>query len=154
MNVDKVGGGVQLSGNICITPDLMFFCQGVYGKGIGSYIQDLYGEGMDLVPSADGTTLDAVRIWGASGGLQYTFSPKVYSSATYSHVRTYAERYEGGSTLWNDQYRYAQYAVANVFYDISPYFRTGLEYIWGRRVNYDGMKRSDQRIQALFQVSF
>lgn len=153
-NVDKVGYGVQVSGSALLLPKLTAYWQGVFGKGIGSYIQDLDGLGMDLVPSADGSSMKTVMAWGAYGGVQYTFSPKVFCSATYSHVRAYAERYHGGSTPWADQYKYAQYAVANVFYNINAYFQTGIEYIWGRRVNYDGMKCADNRIQCMFQLSF
>ncbi len=153
-NVDKVGYGLQLAGCVAITPQLSFLYQGVYGKGIASYIQDLDGEGLDLVPGSNGGPMKTVRAWGAFGGLQYTFSPKLTCSATYSHVRTYADRYEGGSTSWGDQYRYGQYAEANVIYNINSFFQTGIEYIWGRRVNYDGMKCADNRLQAMVQLSF
>ncbi len=153
-NVDKVGFGVQLSGKANILPQLTAYYQAVYGKGIGSYIQDLYGLGCDLMPEGDNGGMQCVESWGAYGGLRYQFSPKVSCSATYSHVRNYAKNYEGGSTAWRDQYRYGQYVVANVFYNISPYFQTGLEYLWGRRVNYDNMKCADTRVQAMFQLTF
>lgn len=152
-NYDKVGWGVQLSGSAALSPNLTAYYQGVYGRGIASHIQDLNGLGMDLLPSRDGK-MEAVEAWGAYGGLQYTFSPKVFCSATYSHVRTYADRYRGGSTAWGDQYRYAQYAVANVFWQPTKLFQTGLEYIYGRRVNYSGAQGHDSRIQCMFQVNF
>ena len=153
-NVDKVGFGVQLSGGIAITPRLTAYYQGVYGKGIASYIQDCSGLGLDLCPSADGKSMEAVPAWGAYGALQYQISDKVSCSGTYSHVRTYADNYGGGTTPRADQYRYAQYVNGNVMWDINSYFSTGVEYIWGRRVNYDGTKCADNRIQAMVQFAF
>lgn len=150
-----VGWGVKASGSAQIAPGLTAYYQGVFGKGVASYIQDLNGDGLDLTPNPDQNgRLHPVKVWGAYGGLQYTFSPKVYASATYSHVRTYAERYNGGATPWSDQYKYAQYAVANVFYEITPILTWGIEYIWGRRVDMSGLSHHDNRIQTMLQVSF
>ena len=87
-------------------------------------------------------------------GLQYTFSPKVFASATYSHARAYAGRYDGGSTPWNEQYSYAQYVSANVFYTILPGLQCGMEYLYGRRVDMDGVSRHDNRINTMLQFSF
>lgn len=153
-NFNKVGWGVQLSGSATINPFLTAYYQALYGDGIASYMQDLNGGGMDMTPSATPGKMDAVKAWGAFVGLQYNFSKKVYATTTYSHVRTYADRYKGGATKWGDQYRYAQYAVANLFYQINSHLQTGIEYIYGRRVNYDGSQGHDNRIQAMFQVNF
>lgn len=153
-NYNKVGWGVQLSGSADINSFLTAYYQAVYGDGIASYIQDLNGGGMDMTPSRTPGKMDAVKAWGAYLGLQYNFSKQVYATTTYSHVRTYASQYKGGETAWGDQYRYAQYAVANVFYQINKHLQTGLEYIYGRRVNYDGSQGHDNRIQAMFQVNF
>ena len=98
--------------------------------------------------------LDPVKVWGAYLGLQYTFSPKVFCSATYSHVRAYAHRYAGGDTAWPDQYRYGQYLVGNVFYNINSLLQWGVEYLWGRRVDMSGLSRHDNRIQTMLQLSF
>lgn len=153
-NVDKIGFGVQLDGAVNILPNLTGYFQGVYGKGISSYIQDLTGEGMDLVPSDNGNTMKTVPAWGAFGGLEYKFTNNVYCSATYSHVRAYAGEYKDGETSWGDLYSYGQYAIGNLFWNINDYVTTGVEYIWGRRVNNDGLKCSDNRIQAMIQLNF
>lgn len=152
-NVDKVGWGIQLSGAAEITPWLTAYYQGVYGKGINSYIQDLTDCGMDLLPSkGNPNVLNAVKSWGAYGGLQFNICPSVFATATYSHVRTYAKDCEAPNA--DNQYRYAQYAVGNIFWDINSLFEVGLEYIYGRRVNYDGTQPHDSRIQAMVQLSF
>lgn len=155
-NVDIVGWGVEISGTSEIVPDLRAFWQGVYGHGIDSYIQDLSGLNMDLVPRGSGYPLKASKTWGAFGGLQYDFSEDVYSSISYSHVRNYAKPWTTGvsATEWNGEYKYAQYAVANVFWNINTILTAGLEYIYGRRVNNDGSQAHTNRLQAMLQVTF
>ena len=155
-NRTKTAWGVKLSGSTPIgaTPFQAYY-QAAYGRGIGGYIQDLADLGLDLSPdsSAPGH-LDAVKAWGAYAGLQYTFSSKVFSSVSYSQTRAYADKYADGSTPWNEQYKYAQYVSANVFYTILPGLQTGLEYLYGRRVDMDGVSRHDNRINAMLQFNF
>lgn len=153
-NVDKVGYGIQLSGQVQLLPQLTAQWQGVYGKGIASYIQDLTDKGMDLTPTADGRSLKAVEAWGAYGALTWNITDAVYCSAVYSQVRAYPRRYESEASPWGEQYSYAQYAGANLFWDINSYFTVGAEYLWGRRADCDGMKCSDNRVQAMVQFSF
>ena len=155
-NVDILGWGVELSGTAAILPQLRGFWTAVYGRGVASYIQDLSGLGLDLTPSGDGATMKASPTWGGYAGLQYNFTDNVYASATYSHVRNYARSWSdrASETPFGDTYRYAQYAVANLFWDINSYISTGVEYIYGRRVNCDGTQAHCNRIQTMIQVSF
>ena len=152
-NKTRCGWGVTLSGTGTIYGPLQFFFQGALGKGMTSYFQDLGGGGLDMVPEAGGN-LTTVKAWGGFAGLQYNFSKKVFASATYSHVRTYAKRYDGGETPWGEQYKYAQYVAANVFWNITPIVRWGMEYLYGRRVNMDCSQGHDNRLQTMLQVSF
>ncbi|MDE6295270.1 MAG: porin [Muribaculaceae bacterium] len=150
-NRDKVGWGVKVSGSAEIIPNLRAYYQGAFGNGITSYFQDLEGCGLDMTPDADAVgRLNAVMAWGAYAGLQYNFSPKVYCSATYSHLRNYAKKYSGD---WPEQYRYGQYAVGNVFYNINSVLTWGIEYVWGRRVDMNGLSHHDNRIQTMLQLS-
>lgn len=154
-NKNKIGWGVKMSGYTPVVGGLSAYYQAVFGKGVASYIQDLNGLNLDLIPNASNeAVLDPVKVWGAYVGLQYQFSPKVMATATYSHVRTYAEKYHSGSTPWMQQYRYGQYLVGNVFYNVNSILSTGIEYIWGRRVDMSGNQHHDNRIQAMIQVAF
>lgn len=152
-NRDVAGWGVKMSGSASLSPFITAYYQAAYGKGITSYFQDLYDGGLDMVPDGTGR-LQAVKAWGGYLGLQYNISPKVYATTTYSHLRNYARRYDDGSTPWTSQYKYAQYALANVIWQITPQISTGLEYIYGRRVDMDGISRHDNRIQTMLQVTF
>lgn len=154
-NIDKVGWGIKASGTTPIVGGLSAYYQAVYGKGIASYIQDLTGAGMDLMPDpSDPAAMDAVKSWAGFGSLQYTFSPRCFCTATYSHVRTYADRYVDSSSPWGGQYKYAQYILGNVFYNVNSIVQLGVEYIYGRRVNYDGTQAHDNRLEAMIKVSF
>lgn len=154
-NHDIVGWGVKASGSAQLGGGFTAYYQGVYGQGVSSYYQDLNGCNMDLTPDPENMgKLKAVKSWGAYGGLQYNFTPNLYCTGTYSQVRTYAKKYSGGSIAWNNQYRYAQYVVGNLFYNINSVVTWGIEYIWGRRVNYSGLQEHDNRIQTMLQVSF
>lgn len=147
---------VKLSGStpVSVSPVRLYY-QAVYGHGVGRYIQDLSGLGLDLSPVAgEPGRLEAVKAWGAYAGVQYTFSPKVFASATYSHARAYADRYSEGSTPWDEQYKYAQYVSANLFYTIVPGLQWGIEYLYGRRVDMDNTSRHDNRINTMLQFSF
>lgn len=154
-NVDKVGWGLHLSGSARLCPNLTAYYQGIYGKGIGSLMQDINGGGLDMTPGGNGV-LNTVKAWGAFGCLQYNFTPDIFMSATYSHVRTYAGRYAaaGAETAWGDQYRYAQYVAGNIFWEINRYMQVGAEYLYGRRVDYSGSQAHDSRIQAMVQFNF
>lgn len=155
-NRNKTCWGVKLSGSTPIgsTP-LQAYYQAAYGRGIGGYIQDLAGLGLDLSPEEGNPGhLEAVKAWGAYAGLQYTFSKKVFASASYSQTRSYAGVYTGGTTPWDRQYKYAQYVAANVFYTILPGLQCGVEYLYGRRVDMDGISHSDNRINTMLQLSF
>ena len=149
-NCGELGWGVKLSGKTPICGGLSAYYQGVYGKGVSSYIQDLSGEGLDLVPTIgnDGK-LQTVKSWGAYGTLRYDFCPKVFMDVTYSHVRAYTP----DNVEWADGYRYGQYVTGNLFYKINSFTQCGLEYLWGRRVNQSGRQAHDNRLMFMLQVS-
>lgn len=154
-NIDVVGWGIKGSGKTPIIGGLSGCWQAVYGKGIASYIQDLGGLGMDLAPDpTNSSILNPVKVWAAYGGLQYNFSPKWFCSAAYGHVRTYDHPYSDSSSDWKTGYKYAQYAVANVFCNVNSIVQVGLEYLYGRRMDYSGLQAHDNRIEAMLKVSF
>ena len=152
-NRDQVGWGVKMSGSASLSGFVTAYYQAAYGQGITSYFQDLYQGGLDMVPDGAGR-LKPVGAWGGYLGLQYNISPAVYATTTYSHLRNYAGRYAGGSTPWSGQYRYAQYALANIMWNITSRISTGIEYIYGRRVDMDGRSCHDNRIQTMLQITF
>lgn len=144
----KTGWGVQLSAVFGIYGGLGFFGHYTYGKGICTYINDLSGEGYDLVPAGDGR-LKAPGATGWTAGLQYTFDNNLIVSASYSRAQLYDT--EGMAA---DTYRYGQYIAANAFYNVWGDLRVGLEYLHGTHKEINGLSGHANRLNALLQYSF
>lgn len=142
------GWGVQFSTVASLFPGLNFFGHYTYGKGIASYINDLGGLGYDLVPDGSGK-LKAPGMTGWTAGLQYNFTPDFFVSGSYSRAQLYDTAGMDAST-----YRYAQYIVANAFYNVWGDLRLGVEYIHGTRKDISGLSGHANRLEAMLQYSF
>lgn len=154
-NHTNTAWGVKLSGSALIVPRFTAYYEAAYGKGISSYFQDIYEGGLDMVPdAATPGKLKNVEAWGGYLGLQYNFTKDLFISGMYSHVRDYASRYTGGTTSYDNQYKYAQYVVGNVFWNLTSNVQMGVEYLWGRRKNMDGDNHHDNRIQTMMRLNF
>ena len=149
-NKSVFGWGVKLSGKTPIAVGLSANYQGVYGKGVASYIQDFSGEQLDLVPLSGKNELQAVPVWGAYGSLQYDFGKCAFINFTYSQVRSYAKNFGEGRT---DLYKYGQYITSNLIFNVSSFAQVGVEYLWGRRMNYSGQQNHDNRVMIMLNVS-
>ncbi len=159
---NELGYGIKASGAFPFCSKVTMYYQGVYGKGIASYIQDIQGYGYDMVPAVESVLYNGVKeeitnigklakpeAWGFYAGLQWKVNQKMFTSATYSTVQIDLPESESGSA-----YKNAQYVVANIFYNLTPSVRTGIEYIWGCRENLDGTFKQNTRIQTAVRVNF
>lgn len=149
-NHNVVGWGAQLSGVIDIIRPLTLYFTGVVGKGVGSYQGDLSEGEYDLVGTSDRPG-KMVAPWsmGLTAGVQYKFSRKVYACIALGEQRYYLKH-----RLNDDQYKYGLYGAANLFWKITPRFLTGIEYITGKRMNFDGSYAGANRIDAMLSYSF
>lgn len=150
-NRGELGWGVKVSGKTPIVGGLTGTWQAVYGKGVASYIQDLTDCGLDLVP-VKGTEgkLSTVKTWAAYGTLQYNFGKCALWNFTYSQVRAYAPDFGDG---WKGMYKYAQYITSNLIFNVSSFGQIGVEYLWGRRMDYSGTQAHDNRLMLMLNVS-
>lgn len=154
-----VGWGVMLSGNWNPIRPLIFYFQGIFGKGIGNYIQDLSGLPLSFTP--DNTRLgrmSANPMMGINFGVTYNFNSKwqvnaVASEARIWNVGPYAQENATEEGHFND-YRYGFYFAANGFYNITSYLQVGLEYLYGRRGTWNVGAGFDNRIQTQFMLTF
>lgn len=155
-NEDAFGWGVKLTGSLSTNNSkwtTYFMAQ--YGKGVASYMQDSYGLGLDLIPSPGILgRLDKTKVWGGFAALQYNYTANIFSTLIYSQLRNYMDKYSGGSTTYDDQYQWGQYILGNLIWNINKYFQIGAEYIYGRRMNFSGTQHHDNRIMAMFSLSF
>ncbi len=149
---NKLGWGVQLSGNINMFNNLFkLYYQGVYGDGIGRYIQDLEGREFDLAPSNQEGELDTYRAFGGFVGASANlWRNKLTMNMIYSTVELYDDKlaYEP------DHYNNSQYFTVNLFYKIIPACVVAVEYNWGIRTNNDHNFGTANRIQAMLKYSF
>ena len=77
-NKSVLGWAVQLSGLANITPKVMLYYQGVYGRGYDRYLNGLNGKGFDLIPDPDNQgKLYAPETLGYVAGIRYSFSSEI-----------------------------------------------------------------------------
>ena len=148
---NEAGIGFKLSGASPIGKRFVLYSQSVYGKGIASYVQDLQGLGMDMVP-VEGGGLEGVDVVGSYLGLQYMINSKLSTSATISEVKCFYP--DNVEVIDGSAYKQATYLVANLIYRISPVLSTGIEYLYGNRKNRDDTSKQDSRLQMSLRVNF
>lgn len=145
----RSGWGVHLSSVGNIIGGLSYFGHVAYGKGIAQYINDLSGNGYDLVPSATPGKLEAPDALAWTGGLAYHFTPKFFMTVNYSMAKVY-----DCTTLGGDSYHYGQYGTLNGFYNLTGDFSVGAECLIGHRTNYDGTRGHANRFEVMMQYNF
>lgn len=147
------GYGVQLSSKVNINPMFTMYAQMNYGNGIAQYINDLSGNGLSLVgDKKDEGKMKAPEAMGWFVQGQVNFTPNLYATAGYSQARVMSKRDK--LDLQDTDYRYGQYIVTNVFYNLTSDLQLGLEYLHGDRVNFNKDKGHANRVQALVQFNF
>lgn len=149
-NKNLLAWGTQLSGVYNTCSKVSLYYQGMYGKGIARYITDLNGNGLDIVSCGNTGKMQVLPTFAFVGGIRYNFNASWFASASYSQVRLYSKnRY-----YQPDGYKYAQYIVGNLFWEMTKDCRLGLEYLFGRRVNMNSETGHANRIQLMAQYNF
>ena len=144
------GWGVAFSGSLNISKKNKFMFQTVYGDGISKYIQDISGTGRDLVPKPGCPgELQALPVFGMYAALQHNWTQQLNSTIVYG----YTEAYDLGNKP-PDNYQTGMYVAGNLFWDLMPTVRFGIEYLWGERVNKNGDSGTANRINFLAKYSF
>ena len=145
------GWGVQMSGLANMSSKFTLYYQGVYGKGISKYINDLGGNNLDLAISENGGELKPIPVAGGVMGLQYNILDNLFASVNYSYLRLF----DDGDILYSpSMYKQGQYLAANMFMTLDNDWQFGVEYLWGARKNQDDMKSFADRIQIMAQYNF
>ncbi|MGL5682505.1 MAG: DcaP family trimeric outer membrane transporter [Marinifilaceae bacterium] len=144
-----VGWGAALSGNVKLCKMANFQFQGVYGNGIATYVQDVSGIDYDLIPRHTEGRLSSPTNWGAYGAFNLNWCKRVQSNLVYSYSRM-----QNMETLGGSAYKYTQYALANVIWQFSEYGQMGLEYIYGRKNEYDKNYGNASRANLMVRYNF
>lgn len=149
-NHNIFGWGVQLSAVVKALPQLNLYGIASYGRGHESYTADLSMGNLDLldVPGEAGR-LYAPKAVGYVFGASYYFTSKIFANLALSEQRFYPKKGVDGT-----QYKYGLYGAFNLFWDITPRFEIGAEYLMGKRMNFNGDHANANRVTAMFQLSF
>ena len=150
-NTSLLGWGVQFSGTIKVAQPLRLFMNGVYGKGVTPYIQDLTGSGLDFTPNPENADqIQTMPMWGWQAAAQINLTPRLFISGGYSTVRV--QRSHGFYS--DDQYKQGQYIFGNIFYSITPRCKVAAEYLYGSRKDMSNDKGHANRVNVMLQYSF
>ncbi len=150
-NKTLVGLGVQLSGMTKVVGPLSFSYNAAYGRGIGNYLQDDNGLGLDAVATSNPGDMKMVKSLGVTAGLNCAFTPKLSSNLVYSHLTNWLPSH---AQVEGSQYRYGDYVAANVIYNINNFVSAGIEYDYGLRKSFDATTLHTNRLQVQFGVTF
>lgn len=149
----KTGWGILASTSFSLTKSLQIYGQGVYGKGIGQFLNDISMLNVDIVPDPEREgKMQVLPMLGWFGGLQYTIFPKIFVTSTYGQSRLYS--HNGYPTTPSEQYRYGQYLNASLFWNVSSNLQLGAEYLRGWRTGFDNNTRHANRINIAAQYNF
>jgi hypothetical protein len=119
------------------------------GQGIGRYIQDTAGQGLDgqVDPATGG--FDTVSIVGWSASYEHWFTEKWLANFTYSEDLVGSAPDQPSTT-----YIGAKYLATSLWWVPFRNMSIGTEYLWGERKNLDGERGRANRINALVQYNF
>ncbi|MFM2428762.1 MAG: hypothetical protein RL012_646 [Bacteroidota bacterium] len=121
--------------------------QGVYGQGIGSYVQDLGDLEKEAntvyTTSSDASAYKTLDAWGVAIGASHKWLPKLRSGAAYRVVSVV------DSERGKKAYQYGHAASVDLFYHPTEQVKIGVEYLLGVRKNITGDPKDAHRIQAV-----
>ena len=151
----KFGWGVMLSGNFQPCKPVILYYQAAYGKGIGSYLQDIAGKPLSFIPSDnDPGKLTATPMMGLNIGISVNATKKLQFNAMFSESKIWNVKNYANALPESQNYKYALYGAVNCFYNITPYLQWGIEYLWGKRQTWNIGGAHDSRIQTQLAFNF
>lgn len=147
----ETGLGIQLSGTFKPAKSLTLYSQGIYGKGIGRYINDLAAQNMDLVPLYV-NALGTLPMYGVSLGAKLDLSKSVYATSTFSVAGL--EKNDGIYLSRDTDFFRGSYFSATLFWNTYKNLTMAWEYIRGSRINTNDTKGTANRAQFMVLYSF
>ena len=147
----KQGLGVQLTGSIKPVSALTLYGQGIYGKGIARYINDLASLNLDLLSEHENPGhADVPVMFGASVGLRADISKKAYLTSNFSLAQM--DKKDGFTR--DSDYSHSKYFSASLFWRAWQNLLFAAEYLYGERINMNDAFGNSNRIQAMLRYSF
>jgi len=149
-NHSVVGWGAQISAIVNIFPRLSVMALSSVGQGHGSYTSDLQQGSYDLIadPGRQGRLYAPTSVT-VTAGIKYYIVKNLYTNLTLGTLR-----YLPKGNPRNSEYKYGQYLATNLFWNITPRIKAGVEYLAGKRMNFDGSHANANRLMAMFMYQF
>jgi hypothetical protein len=123
--------------------------QYTFGWGIGRYIQDTAGLGLDGQVDPRTRGFDTLYAVGWSTSYEHWWTERWLSNITYSEDFVGHNGDQPGNT-----YVGAKYLATSLWWIPITRMSVGVEYLWGQRENLDGEKGKANRLNALLQYNF
>lgn len=120
-----------------------------WGPGLGRYLNDLAGQGLDGQVNPNTGAFDLVTATGWNASYEHWYDASWLSNFTFAHVDVDNNLGQPGTT-----YDAATYVAASLWWLPIPRMSFGIEYLYGRRENLDTEEAKAQRINALMQYNF
>lgn len=145
-----VGWGIQASAVAKIAAPLTMYGIVSYGRGHSSYSGDLSLDNYDLVANLHRPgELYAPPMFGVTWGATYYFRPGLYATVALGELRYLPKYYPD-----DNEYKYGLYGGVNCQWEVTPRLTCGLEYLAGKRMNFNGAHANANRVNAMIQLSF
>ncbi len=122
------GFGGQLSGSYKATPAITLYGQGIYGEGIGRYINAVSSYDINLFAAESGD-ITSTPMYAASLGINGKVSKKVSLAASYAYYSY--DNYETSNQILG----YGDYLSATIFYSPAKRISLGAEFLNGHNTN-------------------
>lgn len=149
----KTGWGFNLTSNVKIGAKDVLHLGVVYGEGIASYMND---GGVDLAPEIVAGPVqpvalrpDVVPLLGLTIYYDHYWNDQWSSAIGWSQTKVENTSFQSG-----DAFESGQYASVNLLYTPAKPLLMGVEFLWGRREDFDGAEGEDARLQFSFKYSF
>lgn len=149
-NHTLAGWGLQISSTLKVANPIALYGILTYGRGHGSYAGDLSKDDIDLMPfPGENGRMYAPKAFSAIFGARYSLRHNVSCGIALSELRHFLE--PGADPT---AYKYGLYGAVNVFWNIMPRLKVGVEYLAAKRMDFGGAYSSSNRVDAMFQLSF
>lgn len=125
-----------------------WYVQGVVGKAISKYFNDMAGNGFDIqFPPSGGTT--SPLTYGFYATYEHHWSTMLYSNFTYGMCSLQEETFTPATI-----YATGRTFRVNTFWNITDGAKAGGELIWGNRENKNSVYGNATRVNFLFYYDF